>query len=97
MFVAAKDPSGSGSSSDEGGFARDAEEGAGDSGHTLPVRGSRSDMTRQSIPVATKADLDGLKSYPDPSIGLRSRAHYNHEVRGDKRISHRTAACRSTA
>ncbi|XP_050669677.1 kinesin-like protein KIF2A isoform X2 [Leptidea sinapis] len=50
----ARDPSGSGSSSDEGGFARDAEEGAGDSGHTLPVRGSRSDMTRQSIPVATK-------------------------------------------
>ncbi|XP_032529297.1 kinesin-like protein Klp10A isoform X3 [Danaus plexippus] len=52
----ARDPSGS--SSDEGGFLGEADRGdleAGDSGHTLPVRNSRSDMTRQSIPVATKA------------------------------------------
>ncbi|XP_045496715.1 kinesin-like protein Klp10A isoform X2 [Colias croceus] len=51
----ARDPSGS--SSDDGGFLREGGEGegAGDSGHTLPVRNSRSDMTRQSIPVATKA------------------------------------------
>ncbi|XP_075977376.1 kinesin-like protein 10A isoform X1 [Anticarsia gemmatalis] len=51
----ARDPSGS--SSDDGGFLRESAEGegAGDSGHTLPVRNSRSDMTRQSIPVATKA------------------------------------------
>ncbi|XP_047520045.1 kinesin-like protein Klp10A isoform X2 [Pieris napi] len=47
-----RDPSGS--SSDDGGFLRDGGEGegTGDSGHTLPVRNSRSDMTRQSIPVA---------------------------------------------
>ncbi|XP_063375432.1 kinesin-like protein Klp10A isoform X2 [Cydia amplana] len=50
----------SGSSSDDGGFLAGAEgEGAGDSGHTLPVRNSRTDMTRQSIhqsiPVPTKA------------------------------------------
>ncbi|XP_072938811.1 kinesin-like protein KIF2A [Epargyreus clarus] len=51
----ARDPSGS--SSDDGGFLREGAEGegAGDSGHTLLVRNSRSDMTRQSIPVATKA------------------------------------------
>nr|XP_049692044.1 kinesin-like protein KIF2A isoform X1 [Helicoverpa armigera]XP_049692046.1 kinesin-like protein KIF2A isoform X1 [Helicoverpa armigera]XP_049692051.1 kinesin-like protein KIF2A isoform X1 [Helicoverpa armigera]XP_049692052.1 kinesin-like protein KIF2A isoform X1 [Helicoverpa armigera] len=51
----ARDPSGS--SSDDGGFLRESAEGdaAADSGHTLPVRNSRSDMTRQSIPVATKA------------------------------------------
>ncbi|XP_063899789.1 kinesin-like protein Klp10A isoform X2 [Helicoverpa armigera] len=51
----ARDPSGS--SSDDGGFLREGAEGdaAADSGHTLPVRNSRSDMTRQSIPVATKA------------------------------------------
>ncbi|XP_038220873.1 kinesin-like protein Klp10A isoform X3 [Zerene cesonia] len=51
----ARDPSGS--SSDDGGFLREGGEGegTGDSGHTLPVRNSRSDMTRQSIPVATKA------------------------------------------
>ncbi|XP_052739067.1 kinesin-like protein Klp10A isoform X1 [Bicyclus anynana] len=51
----AREPSGS--SSDDGGFLRDGGEceTAGDSGHTMPVRNSRSDMTRQSIPVATKA------------------------------------------
>ncbi|XP_053618650.1 kinesin-like protein KIF2A isoform X2 [Plodia interpunctella] len=49
----ARDPSGS--SSDDGGFLPGEGEGTGDSGHTLPVRNSRSDMTRQSIPVATKA------------------------------------------
>lgn len=42
FVVAAKDPSGS--SSDDGGFLREGAEveGAGDSGHTLPVRNSRS-------------------------------------------------------
>lgn len=44
----AKDPSGS--SSDDGGFLRDgAEEGAGDSGHTLPVRSSRSVLSHELL------------------------------------------------
>ncbi|XP_063548232.1 kinesin-like protein KIF2A isoform X3 [Cydia strobilella] len=64
-------PEASGSSSDDGGFLAGAEgEGAGDSGHTLPVRNSRTDMTRQSIhqsiPVPTKAS---------------SRATRNNQVR----------------
>lgn len=57
MFVMArKDPSGS--SSDDGGFLREGAEGegAGDSGHTLPVRNSRSVQSTHLLIIARRTD-----------------------------------------
>ncbi|KPJ10187.1 Kinesin-like protein Klp10A [Papilio machaon] len=75
----AREPSGS--SSDEGGFLREGADADGDAGHTLPVRNSRSDMTRQSIPVATKVRyLSAALRLTPPSrfIIATHLGHYDH-------------------
>lgn len=78
---AGKDPSGS--SSDDGGFLAGAEgEGAGDSGHTLPVRNSRSVQSTTFIrtPVApTPQPTPYYFDFPHFSITLLHDLWFAHD------------------